>query len=50
MRNNEYITIISEEKVERKAGRGSSRVPFMKRIIEDIEKYHLRSIESNYDG
>lgn len=35
MRNNECITIILEEKIDGKAGRGR---PFMKYIIEDIGK------------
>jgi hypothetical protein len=34
MRNNEWITTIIEGKMEGKAGKGRSRKPYMKQIIE----------------
>lgn len=45
MRNNEWITTIIEGKIEGKAGRGRSRTPFMKQIIDDIGKTNYKELK-----
>jgi len=38
MRNNEWVTTIIDGKMEGKVGRGRPRTPFVKQIVETIEK------------
>ncbi|KAL4135344.1 hypothetical protein QTP88_006959 [Uroleucon formosanum] len=45
MRNNEWITTIIEGKIERKAGIGRPRTPFMKQIIDDIGKTNYKELK-----
>lgn len=44
MKNNKWITTIMEVKIEIKAGRGRSRIQFMKKIIEDIGKTSYKEL------
>jgi len=45
MRNNEWITIIMEGRVEGKVGKGRPRTPFMKQIIEDIGRTTCKELK-----
>lgn len=38
MKNNKLITTIIEEKLEGNVGRGKSKIPFIKQIMEDTYK------------
>lgn len=48
IRNNELITTIIEEKIDRKAGRGRPRTQFMKQIMEDIGKTNYKELKITF--
>lgn len=45
IRNNEWITLVIEGKMNGKAGKSKPRTQFMKQVIEDIRKTNYKELK-----